>query len=134
MKEFLFFIFLDVWNINNSQLMQKICLGSQDLFYPFSCITLVTYYILEVSLLVLTFALFQESLAFMFEMAHLHEDALREYDELELCYLETGAQCICLLFCYYKTLFLNLFYDTCFEGMCLYVSHHFWIFTVFLWI
>ncbi|KAH9650887.1 Trafficking protein particle complex II-specific subunit 130-like [Citrus sinensis] len=52
-------------------------------------ITLVTYYILEVSLLVLTFALFQESLAFMFEMAHLHEDALREYDELELCYLET---------------------------------------------
>ncbi|XP_058110724.1 trafficking protein particle complex II-specific subunit 130 homolog isoform X2 [Magnolia sinica] len=25
----------------------------------------------------------------MFEMAHLHEDALREYDELELCYLET---------------------------------------------
>lgn len=34
----------------------------------------------------------QESLAFMFEMAHLHEDALREYDELELCYIETGAQ------------------------------------------
>jgi hypothetical protein len=34
----------------------------------------------------------QESLAFIFEMAHLHEDALREYDELELCYLETGAQ------------------------------------------
>lgn len=33
----------------------------------------------------------QESLAFMFEMAHLYEDALREYDELELCYLETGA-------------------------------------------
>lgn len=33
---------------------------------------------------------FQESLAFMFEMAHLHEDSLREYDELELCYLETG--------------------------------------------
>ncbi|KAG0448562.1 hypothetical protein HPP92_027773, partial [Vanilla planifolia] len=30
-----------------------------------------------------------ESLAYMFEMAHLHEDALREYDELELCYLET---------------------------------------------
>lgn len=27
----------------------------------------------------------------MFEMAHLHEDALREYDELELCYLETGT-------------------------------------------
>lgn len=25
-------------------------------------------------------------------MAHLHEDALREYDELELCYLETGSQ------------------------------------------
>lgn len=34
----------------------------------------------------------QESLAFMFEMAHLHEDALREYDELELCYLETGSK------------------------------------------
>lgn len=33
----------------------------------------------------------QESLAFIFEMAHLHEDALREYDELELCYLETGS-------------------------------------------
>ena len=27
----------------------------------------------------------------MFEMAQLHEDALREYDELELCYLETGV-------------------------------------------
>lgn len=27
----------------------------------------------------------------MFEMAHLHEDSLREYDELELCYLETGT-------------------------------------------
>lgn len=30
-------------------------------------------------------------MAFIFEMAQLHEDALREYDELELCYLETGA-------------------------------------------
>ncbi|KAH9650885.1 Trafficking protein particle complex II-specific subunit 130-like [Citrus sinensis] len=40
------------------------------------------------------FFILKESLAFMFEMAHLHEDALREYDELELCYLETGAQCI----------------------------------------
>ncbi|CAH1447699.1 unnamed protein product [Lactuca virosa] len=30
-----------------------------------------------------------ESLAFMFEMAHLNEESLREYDELELCYLET---------------------------------------------
>ncbi|KAK6154318.1 hypothetical protein DH2020_008566 [Rehmannia glutinosa] len=37
----------------------------------------------------------EESLAFMFEIAHLHEDALREYDELELCYLETGAQRVC---------------------------------------
>lgn len=38
----------------------------------------------------------QESLAFMFEMAHLYEDALREYDELELCYLETGKHvCAC---------------------------------------
>ncbi|KAF6138182.1 hypothetical protein GIB67_011022 [Kingdonia uniflora] len=36
------------------------------------------------------FFILKESLAFMFEMAHLHEDALREYDELELCYLEAG--------------------------------------------
>ncbi|KAK9131667.1 hypothetical protein Scep_011195 [Stephania cephalantha] len=35
------------------------------------------------------FFFLKESLAFMFEIAHLHEDALREYDELELCYLET---------------------------------------------
>lgn len=35
------------------------------------------------------FFILKESLAFMFEMAHLFEDALREYDELELCYLET---------------------------------------------
>ncbi|XWS09944.1 hypothetical protein CRYUN_Cryun39dG0033300 [Craigia yunnanensis] len=35
------------------------------------------------------FFILKESLAFMFDMAHLHEDALREYDELELCYLET---------------------------------------------
>lgn len=35
------------------------------------------------------FFILKESLAFMVEMAHLHEDALREYDELELCYLET---------------------------------------------
>jgi hypothetical protein len=41
----------------------------------------------------------QESLAFIFEMAHLHEDALREYDELELCYLETGAQHL-IFFCF----------------------------------
>ncbi|PIA49104.1 hypothetical protein AQUCO_01300153v1 [Aquilegia coerulea] len=32
-----------------------------------------------------------ESLAFMFEMTHLHEDSLRDYDELELCYWETAA-------------------------------------------
>ncbi|KAK6132777.1 hypothetical protein DH2020_033479 [Rehmannia glutinosa] len=38
------------------------------------------------------FFILKESLAFMFEIAHLHEDALREYDELELCYLETGKQ------------------------------------------
>jgi hypothetical protein len=37
------------------------------------------------------FFILKESLAFIFEMAHLHEDALREYDELELCYLETGS-------------------------------------------
>ncbi|KAK9688979.1 hypothetical protein RND81_09G026100 [Saponaria officinalis] len=35
------------------------------------------------------FFILKESLAFMFEMACLHEDALREYDELELCYSET---------------------------------------------
>ncbi|QHN96069.1 uncharacterized protein DS421_18g615190 [Arachis hypogaea] len=35
------------------------------------------------------FFILKESLAFMFEMAHLHDDALREYDELELCYIET---------------------------------------------
>lgn len=35
------------------------------------------------------FFILKESLAFMFEVAHLHEDSLREYDELELCYLET---------------------------------------------
>ncbi|TQD96605.1 hypothetical protein C1H46_017766 [Malus baccata] len=35
------------------------------------------------------FFILKESLAFMFEMAHLHEDSLREYDELEICYLET---------------------------------------------
>ncbi|GLT83383.1 hypothetical protein SLE2022_016760 [Rubroshorea leprosula] len=35
------------------------------------------------------FFILKESLAFMFEMANLHEDALREYDELELCYQET---------------------------------------------
>ncbi|GMP65706.1 hypothetical protein CsSME_00026390 [Camellia sinensis var. sinensis] len=43
------------------------------------------------------FFILKESLAFMFEMAHLHEDSLREYDELELCYLETGAKCISYL-------------------------------------
>lgn len=36
------------------------------------------------------FFILKESLAFIFEMAQLHEDALREYDELELCYLETA--------------------------------------------
>ncbi|KAI5640610.1 hypothetical protein M9H77_00222 [Catharanthus roseus] len=36
------------------------------------------------------FFILKESLAFMFEIAHLHEDSLREYDELELCYLETA--------------------------------------------
>ncbi|KAL3503259.1 hypothetical protein ACH5RR_037708 [Cinchona calisaya] len=35
------------------------------------------------------FFILKESLAFMFDIAHLHEDSLREYDELELCYLET---------------------------------------------
>ena len=32
----------------------------------------------------------QESLAFMFEVTNLYEDSLREYDELELCYSESG--------------------------------------------
>lgn len=32
----------------------------------------------------------QESLAFMFEMASLREDALREYDELDQIYTEIG--------------------------------------------
>ncbi|KAI3769242.1 hypothetical protein L6452_00343 [Arctium lappa] len=36
-----------------------------------------------------SFFILKESLAFMFDMAQLHEDSLREYDELELCYLET---------------------------------------------
>ncbi|KAI3753784.1 hypothetical protein L2E82_25847 [Cichorium intybus] len=35
------------------------------------------------------FFILKESLAFIFEMAHLNEESLREYDELELCYLET---------------------------------------------
>ncbi|XP_050368156.1 trafficking protein particle complex II-specific subunit 130 homolog [Argentina anserina] len=35
------------------------------------------------------FFILKESLAFMFERAHLYEDSLREYDELEICYLET---------------------------------------------
>ncbi|KAL9257685.1 Trafficking protein particle complex II-specific subunit 130-like protein [Drosera capensis] len=35
------------------------------------------------------FFILKESLAFMFEITHLHEDSLREYDELELCYTET---------------------------------------------
>ncbi|RVW36484.1 Trafficking protein particle complex II-specific subunit 130-like [Vitis vinifera] len=38
------------------------------------------------------FFILKESLAFMFEMAHLHEDSLREYDELELCYLENSSR------------------------------------------
>lgn len=45
-------------------------------------------------IVILTLLLFwicvQESLAFMFEMANLREDALREYDELEQIYSETG--------------------------------------------
>lgn len=35
---------------------------------------------------------YQESLAIMFEMAHLTEDALREYDEVEQIYLEIGKK------------------------------------------
>lgn len=34
----------------------------------------------------------------MFEMANLHEDGLREYDELELCYSETGLLISCTFF------------------------------------
>lgn len=62
----------------------------------------------------------QESLAFMFEMAHLHEDALREYDELELCYLETGACLVSffvtavvkMMFLDWQYCALGLFYGT----------------------
>eukprot|EP00250_Pteridium_aquilinum_P033255 c5370_g1_i1 orf=281-4273(+) len=36
-----------------------------------------------------TFFILKESLAFMFQMAQLQEDALREYDELEQCYLDS---------------------------------------------
>ncbi|CAD6269893.1 unnamed protein product [Miscanthus lutarioriparius] len=35
------------------------------------------------------FFILKESLAFMFELSNLHEDSLREYDELELCYSES---------------------------------------------
>ncbi|XP_048528730.1 trafficking protein particle complex II-specific subunit 130 homolog isoform X1 [Triticum urartu] len=35
------------------------------------------------------FFILKESLAFMFEVTNLHEDSLREYDELELCYSES---------------------------------------------
>ncbi|RLM55205.1 hypothetical protein C2845_PM10G08580 [Panicum miliaceum] len=35
------------------------------------------------------FFILKESLAFMFEMSNLHEDSIREYDELELCYSES---------------------------------------------
>lgn len=35
------------------------------------------------------FFILKESLAFMFDITHLYEDSLREYDELELCYMET---------------------------------------------
>ncbi|KAJ3681363.1 hypothetical protein LUZ60_015852 [Juncus effusus] len=37
------------------------------------------------------FFILKESLAFMFDLANLHEDSLREYDELELCYSETAG-------------------------------------------
>lgn len=36
-----------------------------------------------------TFFILKESLAFMFQMAQLQEDALREYDELEQCYMDS---------------------------------------------
>ncbi|KAM0824713.1 hypothetical protein ACQ4PT_070010 [Festuca glaucescens] len=35
------------------------------------------------------FFILKESMAFMFEVTNLHEDSLREYDELELCYSES---------------------------------------------
>lgn len=38
----------------------------------------------------LTLLFVQESLAFMFDVTNLYEDSLREYDELELCYSESG--------------------------------------------
>ncbi|KAF9590461.1 hypothetical protein IFM89_035338 [Coptis chinensis] len=46
----------------------------------------------------------KESLAFMFEMAYLFEDSLREYDELELCFLETGV-CTDWIPCYLRISF-----------------------------
>ena len=38
-----------------------------------------------------TLFLVKDSLAVMLESAHLYEDALREYSELEACYLEALA-------------------------------------------
>lgn len=39
-----------------------------------------------------TLFLVKDSLAVMLESAHMAEDALREYSELEACYLESLAQ------------------------------------------
>lgn len=48
----------------------------------------------------------------MFEMAHLYEDALREYDELELCYLETGAKLYaCVLSVYFTVSLVCLIHE-----------------------
>lgn len=37
----------------------------------------------------------------MFEMTHLYEDSLREYDELEIYYLQTGARSISYMLIYF---------------------------------
>lgn len=34
----------------------------------------------------------------MFEVPHLNEESLQEYDELELCYMETGVVYRCHVF------------------------------------
>ena len=64
----------------------------------------------------------------MFEMAHLHEDALREYDELELCYLETGAP-----FCLSVALFFvqDLYFSFCLINLVL-VTYGFFYTSFFL--
>jgi hypothetical protein len=53
-------------------------------------VIIIIYLYVCVDFLSLHLLFVQESLAFMFEVTNLHEDSLREYDELELCYSESG--------------------------------------------